>query len=151
MCRVGFLVLLFAAFCIGCGEAPVTDVAEFSDLHPVSGTISFRGRPMSGGTVRLHSASALSSNGQLDVHSGIVREDGSYEVHTFRPSGRGLGVPAGEYFLSFSWLGVDEGQPDVSQDELPERLPMKFTRPQTSGVKATVLEGGSVVPDIDLK
>lgn len=151
MSRLSFSVCVLAAFCVGCGDAPVSDVAEFTDLHPVSGKVTFQGRPLAGGTVRLHSLSAQGANGQPEVHSGIVREDGYYEVHTFRPSGRGLGVPAGEYLMSFSWLGVEEGQPDVSEDELPERLPVEYTHPQTSGVTATVEEGVSVVTDVDLK
>jgi hypothetical protein len=123
----------------------------FDDLQPVVGKILFQGQPIGGGSVRFHSGTAQGAGGHLDVHTGIVREDGTFEVHTFRASGRGVGVPAGEYFLSFSWPGVKEGMPDVSQDELPERLPAKFTRPQTSGLRATVPEGGTVVPDIDLK
>jgi len=137
--------------CSGCGSAPVSDVAEFNDLQRVYGKVSFEGRPIAGGSVRFHSATASAATGQMDVHTGIVREDGIFEVHTFRESGRGLGVPVGDYLLSFSWPGVEEGMPDVSQDELPERLPAKFTRPETSGLRATVLEGGVVVPDIDLK
>lgn len=151
MCRVNFVLLFLAVSCAGCGGAPVSDVAEFNDLQPVYGKVSFQGQPIAGGSVRLHSASAPSEDGQSDVYTGIVREDGFFEVHTFRASGRGLGVPVGEYLLSFSWLGVEEGGPDMPRDELPERLPAKFTLPQTSGLQATVLEGGSVVPDIDLK
>jgi hypothetical protein len=146
-----FVLLISVVFCAGCGSEPISDITEFSDLQPVSGKVMFQGRPIAGGSVRLHSATAQADNGQMDVHTGIVGEDGTFEVHTFRAAGRGLGVPTGDYFLSFSWPGVDEGKQDVSRDELPERLPTKFTRPQTSGIKASVLQGGSVVPDIDLK
>lgn len=149
---VNFLpALLTLVFISGCGSPPASDVAEFDDLQPVVGKVLFQGQPIAGGSVRFHSGTAQAVDGQMDIHTGIVREDGTFEVHTFRASGRGLGVPAGDYFLSFSWLGVKEGMPDVSRDELPEKLPVKFTRPQTSGLRATVLEGGTVVPDIDLK
>jgi len=146
-----FPALLTVVFIIGCGSPPPSDITEFDDLQPVSGKVLFQGQPIVGGSVRFHSGAAQGGSGQMDVHTGIVAEDGTYEVHTFRSSGRGVGVPAGDYYLTVSWPGVKEGMPDVSQDELPERIPVKFTRPQTSGLRATVAMGGTVVPDIDLK
>lgn len=142
---------LLCSLVAGCGKPPATDVVDFSDLHPATGRVTFQGTPMVGGSVRLFPISGASSSAQGDVYTAVVAEDGSFELQTFRTAGRGIGVPAGEYGTCFSWSGHPDEHADLSNDELPEKLPARLTRPQTSGVKVTVAAGGTVIPDIELK
>lgn len=135
----------------GCGQPVPTDLTEFSDLHPVTGRVTFQGQPLVGGSVRLFPVTPPAGDAAGDVYSCVVAEDGTFELNTFRAAGRGVGVPAGEFGVSFSWSGHPDDNADLSSDDVPEKLPIKLTRPKTSGVRVTVPPGGTVVPDIDLK
>ena len=143
--------LLTGSLMVGCGKPVATDVVEFTDLHPATGRVTFQGTPIVGGSVRIFPISGASSGAQGDVYTAVVAEDGSFELQTFRSAGRGIGVPAGEYGTCFSWAGHPDEHADLSNDELPEKLPARLTRPQTSGIRITVAAGGTVIPDIELK
>ncbi len=146
--RTGTLALL--CVCLGCGSPVVSDVAEFGDLHPVTGRVTFDGKPIPGGSVRLFPVGSGASAASSDVHSAVVREDGSFEVRTFRAGGQGIGAPAGDYQVSVSWTGHPYIDTDIPRDELPEQLPARYTRPQTSGLEAKVTSGGTVLPEFEL-
>ena len=146
--RCGALALL--CVCFGCESPVVSDVAEFSDLHPVTGRVTLDGKPIPGGSVRLFPAGTGASAGSADVHSAVVRDDGTFEVRTFRAGGQGIGAPAGDYLVSVSWTGHPSIDTDIPRDELPELLPAKYTRPQTSRLEAKVVPGGTVLPEFEL-
>ncbi|MBX3444824.1 MAG: carboxypeptidase regulatory-like domain-containing protein [Planctomyces sp.] len=138
---------LVLCWLMGCSD-PITDVVEFDDLHPAFGRVTFQGRPMSGGSVRLHPVDGKATG---DVYTGVVAEDGSFDLNTFRRAGRGVGVPAGDYEVAFSWTGGPDDNAELSSDELPERLPAKLTRPKSSGVRVSVEQGENILPDFDLE
>lgn len=144
------VVAALVTACVGCGSPEITDLTNFDDLHPVSGRVSFEGQPIPGASIRFHQPRTAAGLPASDVMTAIAGEDGGFEVYTYRADGRGLGAPVGEYWLSVSWLG-DEDSADVSREDLPEKLPAKYTRPQTSGLKVTIASGGTVLPDIELK
>ena len=147
--RMPYLVAILV--CVGCGEAEISDLNSFEDLHSATGRVTFQGQPLVGGSVRLFPVAGQSAEAKGEVYTAVVSADGSFELQTFRSAGRGMGVPAGEYFASFSWSGHPDDTADLSADELPQKLPVKLTRPQTSGVRIAVASGGTVVPDIELK
>ncbi|MFO0426657.1 MAG: hypothetical protein ACK526_08835 [Planctomyces sp.] len=145
------LLLIAAVFCSGCGQQEASEPKTFDDLQPVSGRVSFQGKPIAGGTVRLFPVTAASESAKGEVYTAVVAEDGGFRMQTFRAAGSGFGVPAGEYRASFSWSGTPEEVAQYSSDERPEKLPAKLTRQKTSGVQVTVAVGGTVIPDIELK
>jgi hypothetical protein len=134
----------------GCSRPAVDDVVEFDDLHPVSGTASYDGTPLGGASIRLY-PTAKSTEGESETFTGVVADDGSFEIFTYRSAGRGEGAPAGEYRISLSWAGTKEMQADFSRDNLPEMLPRIYTRPTTSGLMAKVEPGGTQLDPIELK
>lgn len=135
----------------GCsGSAVAEPLTEYDDLHPVSGQITFNGEPIPDATVRLHPVTPKTDGSLVHHPSGVVKEDGTFAIFTFREEGRGQGAPAGEYRISVSWLGSLEGLSESSIDELKERLPAKYTKPQTSGLTVTVTEGENEIPPISL-
>lgn len=148
---------LHLTFCLGlCGLAGcggrvhVEPLTEYEDLHPVSGQITFNGEPIQDATIQLHPVTPKTDGSLVHAPSAVVREDGTFEVFTFRPDGRGRGVPLGEYRISVSWRGSLQGLSESSIDELDERLPAKYTKPQTSGLTVTVTDGENSIPPIAL-
>ena len=135
----------------GCGQPVPSDLTEFGDLHPVTGRVTYQGQPLVGGSVRFFPVTPPAGDSKDDAYSSVVGEDGTFELNTFRAAGRGVGVPAGDFAVSFSWSGHPDDNADLSEDDLPEKLPAKLTRPRTSGVRVTVAAGGTVVTDIELK
>jgi hypothetical protein len=137
------LLLLFA----GCGEPLKADFTVFDDLHPVKGELRFKGEPVPEASIRLHPM-PLGSDGP--IVSAVVDSEGTFEVYTFRPEGKGLGAPAGEYRATVSWFGPTVGLREEQKDELKELLPAKYGRPQTSPVNIQVTVGENEVGTISL-
>lgn len=137
----------------GCGGATGAEEVdvEFSDLHPVTGTIDFNGQPIPDATVRLHPVQPSPDGSVVHPPSGLVDEEGRFEIHSYRPEGRGKGAPAGEYLISVRWSGPLQGLSESQLEELNERLPAKYTQPRSSGLTVTVTAGVNEVPPISLK
>jgi hypothetical protein len=140
---------LLAASAAGCGQTNVEADVDFADLHPAIGRVVLDGQTLPGAAVRLHPAGA--APGQGDVYTGVVDRDGYFEVFAYRADGRGVGVPAGEYKVTVSWTGDPDEPSDVPRDERPELLPVKYTRPETSGLSVTVEPGENILPEVVLK
>ncbi|TVP96393.1 MAG: hypothetical protein EA381_17300 [Planctomycetaceae bacterium] len=137
------LVTLFA----GCGEPGRANFEIFEGLHPVKGELRFKGEPIPEASLRLHPM-PLGSDGP--IVSAVVDSDGTFEVYTFRPEGKGLGAPAGEYRATVSWFGPTAGMTEDQRDELKELLPAKYGRAQTSPVNIQVAVGENEVGTISL-
>lgn len=134
----------------GCFRAPVAaEDAVYDDLRPVIGSIAFEGAPIEDASIKLHPVRAATPGAYLP--SAVVKDDGTFIVYSYRPEGRGVGAPPGEYVLTVSWRGPLQGLSESSIDELKELLPKKFTDPRTSGLKVTVTDGENVIPHIDIE
>lgn len=144
-----FLLAIFPLVVLvaGCGEPLKADFEVFDDLHPVTGKVRFKGEPIPEASIRLHPM-PLGSGGP--VISAVVDQEGAFQVYTFRPEGKGLGAPAGEYRATISWFGPTAGLREEQKDELKELLPAKYGRPQTSPVIIQVAAGENEVSTISL-
>lgn len=76
--------------------------------------------------------------------AGSTDESGTFQLTTYEA---GDGAPAGEYGVSLlweatSWPGMNaEGGMDPVITVRPDRLLNRFSSPEKSGLKATVIEG----------
>jgi hypothetical protein len=82
------------------------------------------------------------------VPRGTVDENGMFKISTYQS---GDGAPPGEYKVSFTWVGSLEGVSEDEEDKLPEKLPRKYTNPETSGITVTVKERDNLLSPIELK
>lgn len=113
-----------------------------SGLAGVSGTVTYRGKPVPKGTVTFVSTTPGARNA-----TGEIQEDGSYTLHTEQP---GDGAAPGEYRVTL--YAHDEPVLDYTpRKPVPPKLlvPAKYENPETSGLKATV-KGGSNTVNLDL-
>lgn len=150
---VGFSVLFAWGLCLlsGCGGAVIAEaITEYGDLQKVTGKVEFQGQPIPDATVTLYPMKPSSDGTLPHPPSGLVREDGSFEISTFRDKGRGLGAPIGEYRVTVSWFGPLQGLAESQIDALKERLPNKYQHPAKSGLTVTIAPGENSLPLISL-
>lgn len=122
-----FLVLAIVPAAIsltGCGESRV-------EVFPVSGKLTFDGKPPAGAQITLHPVSA---GVEGVAPSGAVKPDGSFQVSAYQA---GDGAPAGDYVATVQWFRFDEKLGGAG----PNVIPAKYTDPKTSPIKVTVKAG----------
>jgi hypothetical protein len=134
------LVLVAPALLTGCGGS------GREETFPARGRVVLDGKPPVHALVVLH---PLDGNGRQDRPRphGKVAEDGTFVLTTYEP---GDGAPRGEYAVTVEWWLASKGR---GGDDPPpsNRLPARYARPQTSGLRAVVSEGENDLPEIRIK
>jgi hypothetical protein len=142
-------VLLLSQWGCGSGQVPV---------YPVSGRVTFKGRPMvGGGTISFIPIDADSGKGA----GGKIDEDGNFAMTTYR---EGDGSPAGKYRVLIRQFVIVEPEP-IPDGQTPgeggvvtprtqvdegQRIPDAYANPQQSDLTVEV-EPSSNDFDFDLK
>jgi hypothetical protein len=110
----------------GCGGAPEA-AAKLATTVPVSGKVTYKGKPLTHGTVDFE------PDAGRDAH-GAIGPDGGYTLTTFN---QGDGAVAGTHRVSISGLNKKD-------------LPLKYHAPSSSAIELEVSADTSDYP-IDLK
>jgi hypothetical protein len=122
-------LMLLAAGC-GSGQAP-------TDLVPVSGKVSFQGRPLAGGTIVFAPDPQRGGRGPLAV--GTIAADGRYVL---RSEGRPGAIPG--------WHRITVCGAAPAGDAAEPALPGRYTDPEHSGLSRQVLAGKANAFDLPL-
>jgi hypothetical protein len=128
----------------GCSK----DVVKVPPLHPVSGTVTYKGKPVPGATVtfiadtKAAAASKSASDPQWPARCvGQADEDGNY---TLAWDDFHSGAPEGTYKVAI--VATEPFQEGDDPDEPRENaIPAKFGNPKTSGLTAKVEPGDNVL------
>jgi len=135
--RIGLGVALMSALAAtGCGSSGPT-------MGRVSGTVTYKGKPIDKGTVTF-----ISTDGERPNATGSIN-DGSYTLQTTEP---GDGAVAGEYKIAVSDIDSSLGNtelPGMPHKAPKSALPKKYMNADTSGLTAKV-EAGSNTKDLPL-
>jgi hypothetical protein len=109
---------------LGCALAGIglacASCAGSHSLYPVSGTVTYHGKPASGAVVFFQRPDRDRMNEHLIM--GIVQEDGSYELVC---GSLGKGAPPGKYDVLIEWkrgTGQRKGRPLHGPDQLKGRF-----------------------------
>lgn len=129
---VWILLTAFATFC-GCSQNEVR-------VFPVSGQVTFQGKPTKGALVVFHRLDPPES--WNETPRAYVLDDGSFSMTTRT---RDDGAPAGSYAVTIVW----QPQDDEDEDPGPNLLPRKYSNPDTSGLVVEV-EGPTTLPPFEL-
>jgi hypothetical protein len=132
---VGTLLSVFVAFS-GCSEPRVP-------VFPVSGKVTYQGKPPVGAQVVLHAQSVDETYGVAPV--GVVKSDGTFAITAYEPED---GAPEGEYVATIQWFKTitNEGGTGAGPNVLPE----KYASAQTSPIKVKV-RGPTQIPPIAIQ
>jgi hypothetical protein len=98
-------------------------------VYQVAGKVLFNGKPAAGAVVVFH---PTGDNKASVVHpQGTAGDDGTFQIGSFDLND---GAPAGSYDVTVSWTKpIHPGE----KDEV-SLLPMRYVRPQSSGLHAQV-------------
>ncbi len=122
-------------------------------LYPVRGQVFFEGRPAAGALVVLHPVDDTSPAAIRPA--GYVDDAGNVKLMSYLPNTRstGDGAPPGDYIVTIAWLPADvkEYLSKHPNSELPDKLKGRYSQPQSSTLRATVLSQPTELPRIDLK
>lgn len=139
--KLAALALVGLVLVLGCSRP--------SELHPVEGTVSWRGKPTPGARVIFHPVSATPN---LPQPSALVDDNGSFRVGTRGP---GDGARPGEYKVTIEWLDLS---PQAETAELGDNVPTptdklagRYADPNRSAFRVTIKEGKNVLPPFELK
>lgn len=132
-CRRRHLTVLVAA--VGFLSACSSDNAADPTTTPVTGTVTFEGKPVDGAIVVFRpntSSGATTAQSTTDV-------EGKFDVHIFLDNGKRdkRGMMPADYQIEVTQLTKTSG--DTSIFSPPKnRLPQKYASVQTSGLETTV-------------
>jgi len=145
MLRSSLCVLLLCFLC-GCSEVEDTIARP---VYQVTGTALFNGKPIQDGVIRLHPVEEPEDGKQVTIPRGVVNENGEYTITTYHTND---GAPSGEYRISVSWVGPLDGIDEDEEDRLPELIPAKYRRPETSKLVFFVSDViDNVIPPIEIE
>jgi hypothetical protein len=132
------LAVAFAAVVAVAGCNRETRVPVF----PVSGKVTFQGRPPVGALVVLAPVNGSGTDGVAPT--ATVQNDGSLSVTSYEP---GDGAPDGDYVATLQWYRYSKelGGPG------PNVIPAKYANARTSPFKVSVKGGPTDVPAIVLR
>lgn len=135
------LTVIVAMLAIGC--AADENVLE---TYPVSGQVTYKGKPATGARVIFFFASGQMQEQVLPTPQATADEDGNFRVSCF---GDEDGAPAGDYRIAIVWR-EDPSRKVRGDYRPPDRLKGRYGNPRRSGLTATVVEGKNILPTIQL-
>lgn len=137
----------------GCGGGP-PPAPPLPDLMPASGTVTMGDEPLDDAVVTFR------PDGQGEGYTAQGRTDaeGHYELSTRYDGKLNAGVPAGKYKVYMSRLVAPDGTAIIPDPDTPpanlgarESVPLPYSIPDQSPLKADVPQGGGDSFDFQLK
>ncbi|QDV73617.1 DUF4198 domain-containing protein [Botrimarina mediterranea] len=123
----------------GCGDGKIK-------TYPATGTVTVGGKPYPGAKVMLVPVGG-SESFQKERPFGITGMDGRFSMKTFVDSD---GAPAGDYQVMIRTAKPDPRKPDQAEWGRRPPIDSKYSKPDTSGLTATVEEGATEIPPFAL-
>lgn len=147
--RVAFLIVpVLAVFTTGCGRGTDPALANRPKTFPVSGAVSYKGKPFEGAQINFVPAASGSP-----AAYAVSQADGKFTLSTF---GSGDGAPAGTYKVTVTRKTVetilnpkDPSAPPQGSKEV-SLLPDKYGKVSTTPIEVTISEGGKKGVPLDL-
>ena len=130
------LLLLLSLLVTSCGKS------RFKPTYPVKGRVLVDGEPAEGVTVRFHSLD--DPDDELVRPVATTDANGSFLLTTYNVND---GMPAGSYAVSLFWLPKGFQGPIERGNKLPER----YSKAATSGIKVQIAAGENVLPPFELE
>jgi hypothetical protein len=124
---------------LGCGSGG-------DGLAVVKGKISYKGKPVPNGTVNF-----LPEDGNKPSATGEIQPDGSYELQTFQSNRPSPGAVIGKHTVVI--VAMQDMASRLPEERIPlppPIVPIKYTSPATSDLKAEVKDQENTI-DFDLQ
>ena len=139
LAALGLFTLGGVLGCSGGGPSSATEGLE--DLQPVSGSVSFEGKPTPGAMVMFFKADDLASKGIR--MAAEVDEEGFFEMMTGVAEGALPGVKAGQYIVTVTW--TKRLTPWDKDSDMIDLVPENYGDPKASPLRAEIKAGDNVL------
>ena len=123
-------------FTTGCGQSDQLPV------HPARGQVLLEGKPIPHAIVVFHPVKAPEKS--QPQPRALVQDDGTFVLETY---GTKDGAPEGEYAVTIEWWLSEKRSDDAPPSN---RLPARYARAETSGLRARIEAGENQIPTIRL-
>lgn len=139
------LLVIITPVLAGCGS-------DTPELPKVTGSVFYQGQPAAGAMVIFNPVSG--EKGSLKRPSAQVADDGTFQLST---RGAADGAIPGDYQVTVLWLeGGNEAEAGLgagNQEKAGggDRLKGRYSRPERSGLTATIPEGDIELPPFQLE
>jgi hypothetical protein len=145
--RGAFVGIVAMGGALGCGyRGPSNKTEGLEDLQPVSGSVSFEGKPTPGAVVMFFRTDDPKTTGVRIA--GVVDDEGVFEMTTGVAEGVLPGVKEGKYRVTVTWTRLAD--PDDKDSDLIDLLPEKYKDPNYSPLQAEVEAGENVLSPFEL-
>lgn len=131
---LGALLLMLTGLTSGCGKSEPERLA----VHPVTGQVTFQGKPAAGAFVVFH---AKTDKDKFPPPTAQVDKQGNFKLGTYS---REDGAPAGEYAVTVVLRPTVEKNGEFEQG--PNLLPPQYSKPDTTKLNIHVADGANTVP-----
>jgi hypothetical protein len=111
---------------------------------PVTGRVSFQGKPLAEAMVVLHRIGGDVQGNQKPM--AYTDTDGAFALTTFSHND---GAPPGDYAITIE-LRTPKLVGEETVRDGPNLLPPRFAKPESTDLKFTVVEGDNVIPTIEI-
>jgi hypothetical protein len=130
------LVMIASLALAGCSQAP--------PVYKVSGSVNYRGKPLTTGVVAFHH-----TDGRSPLVKGDIAADGTFQLTTHRP---GDGAAPGEYRVTVTSMTPGKGVEGIDKDYQPPQplIPLKYMRLDETPLTARVQAQDANVIHLDL-
>lgn len=127
----------------GCGGGDLRQ-----PTYPVSGSVTIDDKPLADATVVFHAVDKSKFKWQ-ELPQGKTDANGKFTIFTYET---GDGAPAAEYNVGIALLEpvADDGGDQVKHTKNQVKLPLKYTDPNKSGLKAKVEAKATELPPFSL-
>jgi hypothetical protein len=139
------VVIIAASVSSGCGGADVPKTT------PVTGKVAYKGSPLTKGSITFTPIGKGLASKNMVRHPATsgIGPDGTYSLGSFTADD---GAVPGDYAVMVASYKNDPTDEEISKGATYESaIPAKFSSAQTSPLKATVPEDGSLEKDFELK
>jgi len=137
-------VLLLAAVVALCSVAGCGGGPKAPECAPVKGSAKYKNKPLAEAMIVFHRVGGDVEGNQKPM--ATTDANGNFSLTTFHQND---GAPPGEYAIT-----VELRAPVVVGEEVirngPNLLPKRYSQPDSSGLKYTVVEGDNEVPLIEI-
>lgn len=131
---VGALALFYLLFFRGSSQP-----LDLVGVHPARGLVFCDGKPLAQAAIRLH---PIADKGDFPKPQALSQQDGSFALGTYKKDD---GVPPGEYRVTVHWFEKLANEEERRPRNL---LPIRYTRPETSGLTVRIGEGENALPPL---
>src|SRR5262245_58702808 len=131
------IAALVGLACTGCGNAR-------KPVYPARAKVQFEGRDLPGAFVVLHPVGSIAPTDPRPY--GVAGTDGVVELTTYQ---QGDGAPAGEYVATVEYREKPRNDDDNPLQK-PNLLNLRYSRPETSGLKLQIKEGLNELPPLKI-